>query len=139
MAIFSNAFWVWLIPNIGTAGASGIVFALQGSVLGFALLNSLCLRNIRKEQNRKRRIQLAGFYSFNLVVFVAFFLQIVLAPTIFLNVATAVNVVIHGIAFLGASPAHYLVATRENGIYRYLDRITKSKVSVSKESRGTKR
>jgi membrane associated rhomboid family serine protease len=102
MAIFSNAFWVWLIPSIGTAGASGIVFALQGSVLGFALLNSLGLRNIRKEQNRKRRIQLAGFYSFNLVVFVTFFLQIVLAPTIFLNVATAVNVVIHGVAFLGA-------------------------------------
>ena len=102
MAIFSNAFWVWLIPSIGTAGASGIVFALQGSVLGFALLNSLGLKNIRKEQNRKRRIQLAGFYSFNLVVFVTLFLQIVLAPTIFLNVATAVNVVIHGVAFLGA-------------------------------------
>jgi len=101
MAMLSNAFWVWLIPTIGTTGASGIVFALQGSVLGFALLNSLGLRNIRGEQDLGRRIQLAGFYLFNLVVFVAFFLQIDLAPKIFLNVGTAVNVVVHGIAFLG--------------------------------------
>jgi hypothetical protein len=66
------------------------------------LLNSLGLKNVRKEQDRKRRIQLAGFYSFNLIVFVVFFCQIILAPNVFLNVATAVNVVVHGVAFLGA-------------------------------------
>jgi len=101
-AILSNLLWVSLIPRIATAGASGIVFALQGSVVGFALLNSLSLKNVRKEQDRKRRIQLAGFYSFNLIVFVVFFCQIILAPNVFLNVATAVNVVVHGVAFLGA-------------------------------------
>jgi membrane associated rhomboid family serine protease len=102
MAILSNALWVFLIPRIGTAGASGIVFALQGSILGFAFLNSIGLKDVRKEQNRKRRVRLVAFCMFNLTVFVAFFVQIVLAPSVFLNVATTVNVVVHGVSFLGA-------------------------------------
>lgn len=102
MAIFSNALWIFLIPSRGTAGASGIIFALQGGVLGFALLNGIDLKDVRKEQDRKRRAKLVAFHMFNITVFVGFFVQIVFAPGIFLNVATTVNLFVHSVAFFGA-------------------------------------
>lgn len=102
MAILSNALWISLIPTISTAGSSGVVFALQGVVLGFSLLNSFGLKDIREVSGALRRKRLLAIYLFNLVIFITFFAQIVLEPSVFLNVATAVNVFVHGIAFLGA-------------------------------------
>jgi len=137
MAIFSNALWVFLIPRIGTAGASGMVFALQGSVLGFALLNSLGLKDVRKEHDCKRRARLVGSYMFNLTVFVVFFVQIVLAPSVFLNVATAVNVVVHGVAFLGAflvtilwQPVRLTLIELRRSVLQFGSRVQKIRISL---------
>lgn len=98
VAVMTNLFWLIIRPDVYAAGSSGIVFALQGVVMGFSLLNSLKLRDIRKWDPKTRKLFLP-FCSLNLVLFMAIFLQVLLAPYLFLNVAPGVNVVIHAVSF----------------------------------------
>jgi len=98
MAIMSNLVWIILRPDTNTTGASGLVFASEGVVTGFALLNSLRLIDIGKYDSKRQKLLLA-IYIYNLAIFLFLFLQIVLAPSLFLNVAPGVNAFVHGIAF----------------------------------------
>lgn len=97
-AILSNLMWIILLPNVNATGASGLVYASEGVMLGFALLNSLKLKDIRKCCPEKGKLVL-GIRIFNVIVFLSVFLQIVLAPIAFLNVSPRVNIFVHGIAF----------------------------------------
>lgn len=97
-AILSNLLWIILVPNVNATGASGLVYASEGVILGFALLNSLKLKDIQKCRLEKRKLVLA-IHIFNVIVFLGVFLQIVLAPRVFLNIGPGVNVFVHGIAF----------------------------------------
>lgn len=98
IATLSNLFWVILIPNVNVTGASGLVFASEGVVIGFALLNSLRLKDIAEHSVKEKEFLLA-ICAYNATIFVGFFLQILFAPELFLGVAPGVNVYIHGIAF----------------------------------------
>jgi len=98
MSIISNLVWMFLMPNINTTGASGLVFASEGAVMGFALLNSFRLIDIGNYRSKRQKWLLA-IYIYNLAVFVFLFLYIILAPSLFLSVAPGVNVFVHGIAF----------------------------------------
>ena len=97
-ATISNLFWIILIPHVNTTGSSGLVFASEGVTMGFALLNSLKLRDIAK-CNLEKKKSLLAICAYNATVFIVFFLQIILAPELFLGVAPRVNVFVHGIAF----------------------------------------
>jgi len=98
MAITSNLAWIILRPDINTTGASGLVFASEGAVTGFTLLNSFRLIDVGKQDSKRRKLLLI-VYLYNLALFVFLFLQIVLAPSLFLNVAPGINAFVHGIAF----------------------------------------
>ena len=101
MALLSNISWIILIPQVGTAGSSGLVFASEGIVMGFTLQNGLRIIELFRngEKDRKR---LLAIYLYNLGIFGVFFVQVLLAPQTFLNVAPTVNVFAHGISFLGS-------------------------------------
>ena len=97
-ATLSNLFWIILMPNVNATGSSGLVFASEGVVIGFALLNSLKLKDIAKCSLEKKKSLLA-FYAYNATIFIIFFSQIIFAPELFLGVPPRVNVFVHGIAF----------------------------------------
>jgi len=98
IATLSNLFWTILVPNVNATGSSGLVFASEGVMMGFALLNTLKLKDIAECSLEKEKSLLA-FYAYNATIFIGFFLQIVFAPELFLGVAPKVNVFVHGIAF----------------------------------------
>ncbi|RLI44490.1 hypothetical protein DRO69_07285 [Candidatus Bathyarchaeota archaeon] len=97
-AILSNLLWIILLPNVNTTGASGLVYASIGVMLGFALLNSLKLKDIRKHCLDKRKMVL-GIHILNVIVFLVIFLQIVLVPGVFLNIGPGVNSFVHSVSF----------------------------------------
>jgi len=100
MAIFSNTLWMILVPQASTAGSSGLVFASEGIFMGFTLLNGLQIIELFKDGGKDRK-RLMAIYLCNLTIFGVLFVQIVLTPQIFLNVAPAVNAFVHGVSFLG--------------------------------------
>lgn len=95
-AIASNIFWVFLTSQ-SSLGASGLVYAAQGVLLGFSLMNGLSILNWRKFKAQEKSTKL--MVLFNLLVLVSLLSQIFLSPEIFLGVAAGVNVVAHGFSF----------------------------------------
>lgn len=95
-AVASNIFWVFLTSQ-PSLGASGVVYAVQGVLLGFSLVNGLSILNWErfKTQNKFTKLVIV----FNLFVLISLFIEIVLSPGIFLSVAVGVNVVTHGLSF----------------------------------------
>jgi hypothetical protein len=87
------------MPQVSATGSSGMVFASEGVLIGFCLLNSFGLLNLSKCNRKDRRTLLTTCLP-NLLVFLVIFFQIVLTPDLFLNVAPRVNSFVHGIAFL---------------------------------------
>lgn len=101
IAVISNFVWIVLVPQSSTLGSSGLVYASQGVMMGFALMN--CLRIIELPHKSKR--DKAWFLLFclsNLIIFVVAFSQILLQPQVFLSVGLGVNVVVHGLSFYAA-------------------------------------
>jgi len=98
-AIVSNIAWIIIAPQRGAIGSSGLVYASQGIVTGFALSNGLRIFQLSHDVKKKRPLYIA-VYVFNLVVFLSLCIPIFLDAKAFLNVAENVNSVVHGIAFL---------------------------------------
>ena len=81
----------------------------------FAYLVDLC------KYVRKNRKWFLAIYSFNLVVFSVFLLQIVLTPELFLGVAPKVNVFVHGITFLSSFILTIRVYSRRWRVLEFLE------------------
>jgi len=95
-AIASNVLWVFLTPQ-PSLGASGVVYAVQGVLLGFSLMNGLSILNREKFRAQEKSTKL--MVLFNLLVLVLLLSQIFLSPELFLGVAVGVNVLAHGFSF----------------------------------------
>lgn len=100
-SITSNAVCIISMPQTTTTGSSGVVFASEGVMMGFSLLNSLGILSLGKCGKQDRKLLLRTFLS-NFPVFLIFFFQILLNPQLFLNVGPQVNVFVHGVAFLSS-------------------------------------
>lgn len=123
MSITSNLTWIILRPDINTTGASGLVFASEGAITAFALINSFRLIDIRKHDLKGQKLLLA-IYLYNFALFVFLFLYIILAPPLFLNVAPGVNAFVHGIAFYTSLVAIIL-------IFQIFPLIRRKKISIN--------
>lgn len=97
-AVIANLVWIILIPQTGTLGASGLVYASEGIILGFTVFNSLGIMNWKayKTKDRFARLVIAS----NLAVLVAIVFEIVLSASVFLGVGAGVNAGVHGLAFI---------------------------------------
>jgi len=95
-AIASNVFWVFLTSQ-PSLGASGVVYAVQGVLLGFSLINGLSILNWKKFKTQEKSTKL--MVLFNLLVLISLLSEIFLSPQIFLSVAVGVNIVAHGLSF----------------------------------------
>jgi membrane associated rhomboid family serine protease len=95
-AIVANIFWICLTSE-RSLGASGVVYAVQGVLLGFSLINGLSISDWKKFKIQEKFTQF--LVLFNLLVLISFLFQIVLLPQIFLSVASGVNILVHAISF----------------------------------------
>ena len=104
MAILANALWIVLAPQEKSVGASGMVYAAEGSTFGFAFFNLLRIivpsLSKYRQHSRERRHELLIFSFFNLGFLVYFFATFI-NPASFLNLAPGVNVFVHYISFMG--------------------------------------
>ena len=105
IAVTSNLLWIismWMVfaSQSSVLGASGLVYASQGVVTGFAILNSLKLIELPRK-DKKDRMEFLFFCLSNLV-FVVISIQVLVQSQVFLNVGAGVNVIVHGVSFFGA-------------------------------------
>ena len=99
VAIISNFLWVELFPENTSSGSSGVVFAAEGVTMAFSLSNTITtFRFGKRGGNEEKRVQ--ALWMLNFLVFFSIFLQIILNPREFLNVAPNVNSFVHGTSFL---------------------------------------
>jgi membrane associated rhomboid family serine protease len=101
MAIVSNIATIVLMPKATSIGSSGLVFALEGVLMSFSLINSFETYEWFKQKKINGEISLA-IEIVNIWVFTFLFLQIVLTPQSFLNVSPGVNIIVHGLSFLSS-------------------------------------
>jgi membrane associated rhomboid family serine protease len=94
--VLSNILWI-IIANIGTIGASGLVYASEGAVTGFCLLNFWDLYNEARDSGAKgkRSVMLV-----NLFVFAVVCAWMLFYTNSFLSYGSDVNVLIHGSSFV---------------------------------------
>jgi membrane associated rhomboid family serine protease len=97
IAIISNIAWVVLTSNL-TVGASGLVYAVQGSLAGFALINGLQLFPLSRLKFQS--LATLSIIIVNILVFTVSFLQILLDTGGFLSVGQGVNIIAHGLSFI---------------------------------------
>jgi membrane associated rhomboid family serine protease len=96
-AVISNVLWIILTSN-GSVGASGLVYAVEGVLIGFSIINSLQILNFSKF--RIQNISTKYVVFINIVIGSAVIAQILLSPDSFLNVGQGVNTIAHGVSFL---------------------------------------
>jgi len=77
--------------------ASGLVYAIEGVLIGFSLINSLQIRNFSKFRVQSLSTKYVVFINF--IVGSAVILQIFLSPDGFLNVGRGVNTIAHVVSF----------------------------------------
>jgi membrane associated rhomboid family serine protease len=94
-ALLSNFIWI-LIVDIGTIGASGLIYSSEGEVTGFCLLNSWNIYDEIKTNNKENR----GSLIINLLIFSAIIAWIIFYTNSFLSYNRDVNVLIHGFSFV---------------------------------------
>ncbi len=94
--ILSNVLWI-IIANIGSIGASGLVYASEGAVTGFCLLNFWDLYNEARDSGAKWK---KGVMLVNLLVFLAICVWMLFYTNSFLSYGRDVNVLIHGSSFV---------------------------------------
>lgn len=92
----SNTIWI-IIVNLGTIGASGLVYASEGVVTGFCLINSWDIVYEIRINGVKRDL---GMLAINLVIFIAIVFWMVFYTNSFLSYGRDVNVLIHGTSFI---------------------------------------
>jgi membrane associated rhomboid family serine protease len=95
-AIVANIFWICLTSG-RSLGASGIVYAVQGVLLGFSIINGLSILDWKRFKIQKKFTQF--IVLINIIVIIWFLSEILLSPQMFLNVAVRVNSLVHGISF----------------------------------------
>ncbi|MCW4019947.1 MAG: rhomboid family intramembrane serine protease [Candidatus Bathyarchaeota archaeon] len=110
-----NLSLIFLAPEITMIGSSGIVYTLEGTCLGFCLLNALELRKIRKYDKDERKTLLASALS-NLMIFAGFVINLLLSPEAFLGSQHETIMGFHGISFAGGFVAalFYMVGHQFN-------------------------
>ncbi len=96
-AVTSNILWIALASK-GTIGASGLVYAVEGDLIGFSLVNSLQLHSLSKFKVLNITTRLVVFM--NIVVCFAVIAEVFLNTDIFLGVGQGVNIISHGLSFL---------------------------------------
>jgi membrane associated rhomboid family serine protease len=95
-AIAANIFWIYLTSE-RSLGASGIVYAVQGVLLGFSLINGLSILDWKRFKIQKKFTQF--IVLINIIVIFLFLSEILLSPQIFLSVAVGVSILVHVISF----------------------------------------
>jgi membrane associated rhomboid family serine protease len=109
-AIISNILWIVFRPD-SSIGASGLVYAVEGILVGFSFANGIQVCNFSKFKNQ--RIPTALIVLTNIAVFAVLFAQILLNPNIFLSVGQGINLIAHGVSFLlglfASVPWYYLI------------------------------
>ena len=94
--ILSNIFWI-IIANLGSIGASGLVYASEGGVTGFSLLNTWDLYHVvRHPKHGEAR----GMLIVNLFVFLSVCAWMIFFTNSFLSYGRDVNILIHGSSFV---------------------------------------
>lgn len=102
-AVFANVFDILIAPNVVSYGSSGALYALEGVLLGFILINLVLspVRFNRKTITHWRKHKKELVHPFANALFGAVILMLILFDTgSFLSAAPGVNVPVHGIAFL---------------------------------------
>ncbi|MDH5794476.1 MAG: rhomboid family intramembrane serine protease [Candidatus Bathyarchaeota archaeon] len=102
-----NVFWISLFPEVKIMGSSGIVYALEGSCLGFSMHNALELKRPTTYTSKERRITLASSLS-NIVVCVILLLNLIVSPETFLGSKFEVVVWLHALSFCGGLLSAFL-------------------------------
>ena len=93
--VLSNVLWI-IIANMGSIGASGLVYASEGAVTGFCLVNFWDIYSGAKDISTGKR----GFILINLFFFLAICGWMVFYTNSFLSYGRDVNVLIHGSSFV---------------------------------------
>jgi len=96
-AIISNILWVASRDGL-SLGASGLVYAVVGNVLGFSLFNGFQVLNFKKLQVQRQLV--VFIVLIDIVIAVLLLAQIVLNPQLFLNLGKGANTLAHGASFL---------------------------------------
>ena len=94
--VLSNVLWI-IIANIGSIGASGLVYASEGAVTGFCLLNFWDLYSEARNSGAKGK---KGVMLVNLLIFLAICAWMLFYTNSFLSYGSDVNVLIHGSSFI---------------------------------------
>ncbi len=95
--ILANLLWI-LVTNLRSIGASGLIYASEGGVAGFCLLN---LWQMYDEIRHKDNVEKWGFFL-NFIILLALAAWMILSLTSFLGYEPNANVLIHGLAFVFA-------------------------------------
>jgi membrane associated rhomboid family serine protease len=109
-AVFSNILCIFITP-MSSIGASGLLYAMEGCLVGFTLANGLQIFNFLKLKTQSTSIICMVIVN----IFVSFvtLIQIMQNPEIFLSVGESVNVIAHGVSFLfgffASIPWYYFV------------------------------
>ena len=93
--VLSNLIWI-LIVKIGTIGASGLVYASEGAVTGFCLVNFWDLYELGKTKASRK----TGVLLVNLSIFILVCIWMIFYTYSFLSYERDANVLIHGSSFV---------------------------------------
>jgi membrane associated rhomboid family serine protease len=96
-AVSANVLWI-SVKSSPSVGASGLLYAVNGIVLGFALYNGLQFLDLKRFKTQRVLVMTMVFV--NTILAAALLAQVLLNPELFLNVGAGVNVIAHGVSFL---------------------------------------
>jgi membrane associated rhomboid family serine protease len=96
-AVLANILGIVLTPN-RSIGASGLVYAVEGSLASFSLYNGLQLLNFSRFKTQSISTKYIVFL--NILACLSVLIQIVQSPAIFLNVGQNINSTAHASSFL---------------------------------------
>jgi membrane associated rhomboid family serine protease len=97
IAVISNILWI-VFSSSGVIGASGIVYAVEGDILAFSLINGLHILDLSKLRAQKISTQYMVFM--NIIVSIVILIQVFLNVNVFLGVGQGINIFAHGVSFL---------------------------------------
>jgi len=115
-AITSNIIWLLLTPA-SAVGASGLVYATLGALLGFTFFNGVQVINFSKF--KLQPFAVGYMILVNLLIFCLLLLYLFTSPVSFLSIGEGVNAYAHGLSFYFAFVAisfWYLVYARKHSV-----------------------
>ncbi len=95
--MISNVLWI-VFKTKPSGGASGLLYVVEGMLLGFALANGRQLLNFSSAKSQK--FSTVIIVLMNVFVAALVLVQILFNPEIFLNAGVGLNVISHGYSFL---------------------------------------